>query len=153
MRFLKQEVRSDAINNIAGDCLRTCIACILDCEQPSNVPHIRDLHEFHSNIRHELNAWLAKLGYRMFETQMMFETGSSTPQDVILHIRRMNRTVPKIPMPDYMLCGRSDRGIDHVVVVHDDGHEIWDPHPSDSGLRGPCSDGFYRVIVLAKAKQ
>ena len=153
MKFHKQQVLSNQIHNVAGDCLRTCIACILDCEQPQDVPHIRDFSQFSIGIRYELNEWLANWdvkGLRMFETQMMFETGSNTPNDVITHIRRMNRTVPATPMPEYILYGRSIRGGDHAVVVYDDSGKIWDPHPSDAGLCGPCSDGFYRICVLAR---
>jgi uncharacterized protein YpmB len=47
----------------------------------------------------------------------------------------------------YMITGTSKNGVHHVVIGAK-GKIIWDPAQDDSGIVGPCSDGYYWVEFL-----
>ena len=44
----------------------------------------------------------------------------------------------------YLLSGTSRTGCNHTVVALDD-QIVWDPSLSDSGIIGPCDDGYYWI--------
>lgn len=120
-----------------GDCYRTALACLLDVDRDS-VPnfgeHYDDIRAFYAAA----DAWLRERGLRRVE--VAFQGDLAT---VFASQAAMN------PGVYYLLGGQSDRGWNHSVVGCG-GEIVCDPHPSDTGLVGPCDDGYWWVTYLVR---
>ena len=127
----------DPATGIRGDCYRTAIACLLDVPR-DDVPHVFE-HDTPA-IQRATGAYLRRFGLAMLEMPLK----GADAADVVAFMAGTNPDIPS-----FLLSGTTPRGWDHTVVVHDG--EVWDPHPSRSGLTGPCDDGFWWVGALAKA--
>lgn len=130
----KQLNRHDPENGVLGDCYRTAIACLLDLK-PEDVPHIHE-HLGAMNMQDQqdlMSAWLR--GRDLVEI--------TVPCDGALELQTALEVMARWSMgTHYMLTGQSRTGCNHVVICK--GAEIvWDPSLNDSGIIGPCDDGYY----------
>lgn len=119
-----------------GDCHRTAIACLLDLE-PEQVPHFGEHHfgdgaAFNRAVRQFL------AGRGLVPVDVIY--GCSL-EELLAMMGHMN------PTARYLLGGRSANGVNHTVVGCG-GRIEWDPSMDDSGIVGPCDDGFYWVTWL-----
>ena len=107
------------------DCLRTCVACILDCKDPSEVPHIFHLSSntsFYKGIS-KLDKWLNTKGLSVFQFSIGFPMAQEhvSLNDVWEQIDILNHSTPP-----FIVTGETHAGGVHAIVMHDDG-KIWDP--------------------------
>lgn len=111
---------------VYGDCQRTCIAMLMGLD-PSEVPHFGDANLFPPDASRSAEAgWLCSRGYGYVQVPVFGEWGLD-------YIKTLVGGVPVI------VSGRSPRGDwNHDVVLFDG--QIFDPHPDDLGLAGPCID-------------
>lgn len=141
MRFHKQRFQHDPDNGIYGDCQRTAIACLMDLEL-DEVPHFLDGNPDGIEFTKRLNHFVDSRGQRIFTVPYL-----GNLDEVLASIGNFN------PDAIYMLSGESARGLNHVVICQG-GEIIHDPHPSSSGLIGPCKpDGFYWVEILVPKQE
>jgi hypothetical protein len=112
--FYDQLVMHDPANGKQGDCLRACVATLLQIP-PENIPHFGSDPE-NPNWLYSLNLFLEKRGLWFVEVPnvRMFWHSSASP---VFH----------------MLIGKTVRGTRHSVVAKN-GEMIHDPHPSRAGL-------------------
>lgn len=112
-----QEILVGQIDGVPGDCMRACVATILEITL-DEVPHFA-LFKWWEQA---LDLWVAGHvpGYNVDRYDATTAWGD----------RRGHRgdTVAR-----YMLGGTSPRGVKHVVVA-EAGETVWDPHPSRAGL-------------------
>jgi hypothetical protein len=144
MKYHKQAFRHDPANGVYGDCFRTAVACVLEVPR-DEVPHV-----FHDGCDgptadERMNAWLAARGLMQFV--IAFDGKDLSLEQVLAPI---NCAVGG--MPEYLLYGRSKNGTDHVVVCM--GNRVaWDPAIDDSGIVGPCNDGYWWIVALVATRQ
>lgn len=120
---------------VYGDCHRTCLAMILGCE-PMAIPNWGDESLFGDDWRARKREWFAERGIGV----ICFALDLPTVADTVAQIGVCSSGPVE-------LSGRSPRGDwNHAVVVADG--RIFDPHPSDAGLAGPCGDGFFWVETM-----
>ena len=50
----------------------------------------------------------------------------------------------------YILGGQSKTGVNHTVVCHSD-KIVLDPSLNDSGIIGPCDDGYYWMTFFGSS--
>jgi len=142
MRPQKQLFKHDPDNGTWGDCLRTCLAIMLDMDA-KDVPHFMhgaDMTETEGNPERDkiVEEWLDSKGYAEFSQAY----GNECTLEALLHVMKLLN--PNIP---YMLSGTSRNGTNHVVIGM--GNKIiCDPSLDDSGIIGPCDDGYYWIAVL-----
>jgi hypothetical protein len=136
MIFHKQRHRHRPEEGIFGDCQRTCYAMILD-KQPEDIPnfgvHIGNSEAWGKAIKD----FLASQGLAASHTVF----GGESLDTVLITQKCTN------PGQLYLLAGQSRNGVNHVVVCCDD-KIIADPALDDSGIIGPCDDGYYWVERL-----
>jgi len=137
----KQLYRHKPEEGQIGDCHRTAIACLLDME-PEAVPHF-GLSDFDGSGRitkhtqtAEADAWLAEQGF----AQVHVIYGGEL-ENVLASLGAMN------PKAFYLLGGRSRTGVNHTVIGCG-GRIAWDPSQTDSGIVGPCSDGYFWITFI-----
>lgn len=143
MRLQKQAYQHDPDNGIFGDCYRTCLACMLNMDR-DHVPHYvttMNPDDWASVVQPKYDAWLA-----MFGLQELAIPVHDADLDQILNFQKTRSAQPTVAM----LTGRSASGCNHVVLVSD-GEIVHDPSIVDSGIVGPCSDGFYWLTWLIPA--
>jgi len=135
----KQLFRHDPDNNIYGDCWRTCIACLLNVE-PDTIPHFynKDCQD-PQQAQHEMNRFL-EASYGVKEISIPFDGASLDAVQSNFKERNDNLY--------YMLTGTSANGTNHCVICYN-GEIIHDPALDNSGIVGPCDDGFYWISFLA----
>lgn len=120
-----------------GDCLRTCIACLVDADDVRDVPHFAHgnppADQLWQSVRNwlmdEHNASLWFIPYASDDWQEVTETCNALNPDMF-----------------YMLQGASDGG-DHIVICQGD-RIIHDPAPGGGGLIGPGSNGVFMVVLI-----
>ncbi|MER9662310.1 hypothetical protein [Mesorhizobium sp. M0159] len=130
MRLVKQLFRHDPANGVWGDCARTVIACL--CDVPAEeVPHWHeDLSGAEQSARHD--AWLREREILRISIPVVADALGKALEWGAYYSRGMA----------YILAGRSRNDTNHVVICR--GQEIiWDPAIDDSGVVGPCSDGYF----------
>lgn len=113
-----------------GDCLRACIASIIECE-PTAIPHpgARGEDHWQDEIK-KMDSWLAERGYWTFGIMLRNE-------DLALY--------QDFASGYYILGGRSPRA-PHFVVAK--GREIvHDPHPDGGGLVAD-PDGTWNMMFV-----
>ena len=119
---------------VRGDCYRTAVACLLDVPR-DDVPHVNEDDQVAA--RSVLNGYLARHGLLIMEMPLQ----AGTLNEIRDFMAAAN------PGVEYLLSGTSPRGTDHMVVVPAL-EPVWDPHPTHSGLTGPCADGFWWIGAL-----
>lgn len=130
------QVKHDPENGTYGDCLRACVATMLDLGS-SDVPHF-----YHDGCDAEtgmtrVREWLATRGYAPFYTAY---DGAATREEVLKYMARQN------PGVTYLLYGSTGQG-DHVVVCRND-RFVHNPSWGNSPLIGPLSHGTWVVMVI-----
>ena len=149
MKIQKQLNRHDPKNGIYGDCHRTAIACVLNMDAV-DVPHFMDgLHNEPGDSAHEAaEQWLNERG---IATITMAFDGKTPLSDILSTVANVNTR----SRPVYILGGESCNGVNHSVVCCD-GEIVCDPSIDNSGIIGPCDDGFYWLtffgVLTATAK-
>jgi hypothetical protein len=125
-----------------GDCLRTCVACLLDLPVES-VPHFVDAQvNGGSDWRLEMFAWLEPMGLSVVEIDLS-STGPAAYGEAWLWIDRGGRCI---------ISGISPRSIDEAnptyhAVIGEGGEITHDPHPSRGGLAGSADQWKYMFLV------
>jgi len=132
-------VKDDPENRLYGDCVRACVAAILDMPSET-VPHF-----FHDNCDGEtgnarVRDFLRPLGYAPFLINL---PGSLDCGEILRMMGVMNAETL------FMLFGRTDMN-DHVVVCKG-GKVVNDPSWLAMPLIGPGEHGFWSVMVIAKS--
>lgn len=139
LRRQTQAFLHDPEAGVRGDCYRTAIACLLGVDR-DDVPHVPENDE--KAIRARTKDFLGKRGLAISEMPITSESA----RDVVVFMARV--TPPGVR---FLLSGLSPRDRNHTTVVHEDGGEPWDPHPSRDGLVGLCDDGYWWVGMLVGA--
>lgn len=129
----KQAFKHRPENGIDGDCTRTCVAMLLGVQR-DQVPH-----EHGANSPEDYAAWKERIS-AMFGIR--FVTIALPPQDGWTLADYCEFALGRGQGMPLMLGGYSGNGTNHSVVIDADG-TIRDPAQDDSGIHGPCTDGFY----------
>lgn len=142
----KQLYRHKPEQGLIGDCFRTCIACLLNCKSPEDVPHyyaefwpagkleadIADL------VNRETNKWLhANFNLNFIEFPLKCSDNES-----------MFKWASAYFPPGFSFTvGCSSKNGGHSVICKPHGY-IWDPAIDNSGMVGPMEDGHYWIGLL-----
>lgn len=132
-------VKHDPEAGTYGDCLRACVATILDLDAEA-VPHF-----FHDNCdgaqaQIRVRKYLAKLGYAPMFSNWPGEVSLTELQEFM---------ASQNPGVVCVLFGSTVEG-DHAVVCRDGKtvhNPAWFPHP----IIGPNSAGWWQVMVVARS--
>lgn len=124
-------VKHDPANGKYGDCLRACIATILDLESET-IPNFAE--QPHDTWLSRLRTWL--------ETQGLAPIMFVTDNDPRSTMQEMNPTAP------YILFAGTAEG-DHCVVCIGDKVE-WNPSWYPTPIIGPLSNGLWQILVLGR---
>ena len=127
-------IKHDPENGQYGDCHRACFATILGLE-PENIPHFYGNPDEDGQAK--INSFLRDLG--LGESTTYFQ-GETTVEQILEVTKQHSPGVPLI------LGGWSRTGCNHSVVIIDG--EIYND-PTEAGIIGPLSNGFYAVTALA----
>lgn len=134
----KQRYLHKPEENIYGDCCRTSVACLLDIH-PEEVPHWGHPDVCDSKKWNEFREEWLRLNYctSMVAIPLLLET----KEEALHFMKQLN--------PDiyYLLSGKSKTGVNHVVICLND-KIVHDPSINESGIIGPCNDGFFWVSLL-----
>lgn len=117
-----------------GDCFRTAIAIVLDMDA-AEVPHFMDGAASGEDGAAKAEAFLNARG---MTTINIVCDGSRPLQAVLDSIAGTNLR----QLPVFLVTGTSRNGCAHVVVACN-GDIACDPALDDSGIVGPCDDGYY----------
>lgn len=141
MKPQKQLFRHRPADGVYGDCHRTAIAIALDMDA-RDVPHFMDcaVAETAGDAHDRAEAWLNARG--ICTINLIF-AGDGPLESVLDTIRAVN---PR-SRPVFILGGQSKNGCNHSVVCCD-GAIACDPSQDDSGIIGPCDDGYYWVTFF-----
>jgi hypothetical protein len=130
----KQTFKHDPANGVFGDCVRTCIAAILDKEQ-DEVPHFLWDNPSAEVFNRRIDTFLALNGLARFVVTF---PGNVELPAVLDYMKNMN------PGIYISLAGQSSLGCNHIVVTID-GEIVMDP--SGNGIVGPRDDGIWWIEV------
>lgn len=126
MKFQKQKFLHKPDEGIFGDCIRTCLAILMDLDA-EDVPHFFATGTFDQDA---YDAWLRDNGLHVITVTF---PGETPQENVMFTADRMGGGLP------YMLSGHSRTPSNHVVVAQ--GNEIvCDPSLTDSGIVGPMKN-------------
>lgn len=137
MKPVNCTVKDDPANGSYGDCVRACVASILEMES-EQVPHFfHDEDGERANM--EMQKWLAEHG--MIAAFIGFP-GNLSFEQLAAHMTGtyMNR--------DYMLWCQCGSG-DHALVARNDAI-IHNPAWYKQAVTGPHSSGYWIVVILAR---
>lgn len=124
-----------------GDCLRACVASVLDIEPPTLVPHFFVDGCDADTAMERLNFFLKEHNCRTFFVYFNGET----PLDDVLHTMGVSN-----PGVYYLLFGRSSHA-DHVVIGLDN-QIVHDSAWITADMAGPGSNGHWTVVVFISDK-
>lgn len=130
-------VRHDPDKGEYGDCVRACIASLLDFDA-EEVPHFYHDNDPSTGMK-RIRAFLAPLGLAPFATHF---DGAASLADILSAQAEAN------PDVHYILWGSTEGG-NHVVIAKGDKivhNPSWYPTP----LIGPLSSGNWAIMVLAR---
>jgi len=132
----KQRFRHRPDDGEIGDCHRTAIACLLDIDRDA-VPHFGE-HHFNdmAAFNQGVNTFLRNRGLATVDVAF-----NSSLSDVLKCLGALN------PSTYYILGGMSRSGVNHSVIGCG-GEIVWDPSLDDTGIVGPCDDGYYWITYL-----
>ena len=124
MKYLHQTIKHDPDNGHFGDCYRTCIACLLNCHSPADVPHFADPAFRGGKHEEELAAeWLAR-EHDADYMRLDYEFNDSDNQGWAEFRNWMLNVLPNTP---HILTVRGSRkDADHCVIARA-GEIIHDP--------------------------
>jgi hypothetical protein len=136
MKPQKQKNRHRPEEGIYGDCHRTCIAMLLNMDR-DDVPNFAEVFpDDGKSFRDICEEWTRAHG---------FATVSIPFPNSFEEVGRFMRVVN--PGVYYLLGGESRSGVNHSVVAVNDVIAC-DPSLNDSGIIGPCNDGFTWVTIF-----
>lgn len=136
MKALKQRNRHRPNDGIFGDCHRAAVASILELPL-DGVPHFGEGGPDGDEFSRREREFLALRGL----VPIYIPYPGESLEQVFRCIKSLN--------PDiyYLLGGVSKTGVNHTVVARND-EIVHDPSLNDSGIIGPCVDGFYWVTFF-----
>lgn len=132
-------VKHDPENGTYGDCVRACIASVMELDAEA-VPHF-----FHDDppglvANHRIREWLRSHKLAPFWVHYPAEMKL---EDILAIMAELNTGVPLI------VYGACEGGGDHVVICQD-GKMTHNPSWLGGSLTGPGSHGYWTVLVLAR---
>lgn len=126
-------------NELYGDCHRATVASIFECqltEVPNFGHEMPDGEEFNRRV----DVWLKGRGF--YQISVAYDCDF----DVLMTL------LAKLSSDVYYLLGGTSRtGVNHSVVGCG-GAIVHDPSLVDSGIIGPCDDGFYWATWFVPAR-
>lgn len=134
MRPQKQLNRHRPDDGVYGDCHRTAIAVALDMDA-ADVPHYMDGSRSGDEAHDLYETWLNERG--ICTISIVFH-GDTSLSDILGTVALVNQR----SRPVFILGGQSRSGCNHSVICCD-GEIVCDPSQTDSGIIGPCDDGYY----------
>ena len=138
MRYEHCLVRHDPANGTYGDCLRACVASIMDMDS-QHVPHFADAGADATVAMRWMGEWL-----RTYECAPFIV---AYPGDISLaELLDMHRTIN--PDSVYILFGGTGGG-DHCVVCRG-GQVIHNPAWIGSRIIGPLSNDTWQVLIVGR---
>lgn len=115
----------------------------------ADVPHFMDktpgkgeAPDAHASCR----AWLAERG--IVPINVLFVGEHLSPELIMESVSNVNSKVNGLT---YLLSGTSRTGVNHCVVCQN-GEIVCDPSTKNSGIVGPCDDGYYWVTFFGSVK-
>jgi hypothetical protein len=139
MKPIKQRYRHQPGKGIYGDCHRAAIASILELPL-DDVPHFGDGGPDADEFERRTQAWLRTRGIVGIQVPYSGDLG---------HMFRCIKALN--PGVYYLLGGESRTGVNHTVVCLND-EIVHDPSLNESGIIGPCDDGYYWVTYFGTAR-
>lgn len=132
-------VKHDPAAGTYGDCIRACVASILEMV-PEAVPHFTHDDPGAIVANRRIAEFLATLRLAPFWSHY---DGSATLAEVIAYQAEQN------PTATYMLFGGLEGGGDHVVICKD-GAVDFNPAWYSCNLVGPGAHGLWSVMVICR---
>lgn len=140
MKPVNCQIKHSPENGTYGDCLRACVASILELDS-NDVPHF--LHD-NCNTETMIERMKEFLKPRSLKPFWLFFDGESVEmQDVLNHMAKINSGIY------YMLYGATESG-DHVVIAHND-KIVHNPSWINAPFVKCNSNGFWSVMVFVYA--
>lgn len=125
-----QQIMHDPDNGVYGDCMRACIASLLEVSL-EQVPHFyRDGDEY----------------FDFYLNQFLAENGLSAVSFNYFDITHAPKAVNGVTNIYYIVSGQTSRGTYHAVIGCN-GEIVHDPHPSKTGLIGDESTWHIQFII------
>ena len=131
----KQSNRHDPESGVYGDCHRTAYAMVLGVH-PHIVPHVMDGGASAEDANRAMSGWLAGLGL----TEITFPATAPSIEILLSCWKEWSGGMP------FVLGGQSKNKCNHSVAVQNG--KVFDPALDDSGIIGPCDDGFYWITFI-----
>jgi hypothetical protein len=141
MRPTKQKFKHDPANGVWGDCERAAWATLLNLDLDS-VPHFFEGGCSSEEAIKRTRAFEKTI--KLYHISIPFH-GCLGLKAILAGIARNN------PEAEYLLCGQSRNKVDHTVVCRG-GEIIHDPALDNSGIEGPCADGFYWIKAFTQCQ-
>ncbi len=132
-------VRHDPANNSYGDCLRACVATILDM-MPELIPHFAADGVTGDEAMQIMRYWMKPKGLAPF---IIGYPGEIERADLLEMMRTVN------PASSYILFGGTAGGGDHCVVCQG-GEIVHNPAWYGGEIVGPLSTGDWQVLVIGR---
>lgn len=146
MKYHKNLIKSDPDNGLYGDCLRACVASVLDIDYPASVPHFTNGPGTDTNRERAaimLDNYLASQGLGAFWTHL---PGTASFHEVMQHMLFTN------PGVTYLLfCASGSPENDHCIICEDD-QIIHDPAWITKHDKYPGTNGYWSVCVFITLK-
>lgn len=136
MKPQKQLIEHDPANDKWGDCLRTCVAMLLDVDA-TDVPHFAYGNPDPETMWQAVDDYVALFG---LATLMIAYPSSLSVYELLENFADLNSDMY------YMLGGVNRSGSPHIVVCYNN-EIVGDPAWTNAGLVGP-SDGAWFVITF-----
>jgi len=129
----KQLFGHDPTQGVYGDCARACVACLLDLPI-EDVPHFaaKLINDPDGNFNEEIEVYLLLQGIAPISIAWKVED----LQTLLDSVSHNNKNIY------YTLTGTSRTKVNHEVICLNN-KIVFDPSLTDSGIVGPCADGFY----------
>lgn len=138
MKYVHCTERHDPDAGTYGDCMRACIASIMDRDS-EEVPHFADGGVSADEAMSHMRDWLHHTGHAPFI--------AGYPGDIFLSdLLTMHAALN--PDSLYVLFGGTGSG-DHCVVCRG-GEIIWNPAWTGGRIGQPLSNGTWQVLVVGR---
>lgn len=142
MKPVKQLFLHRPEQGIYGDCERAAWATILDLDI-LDVPHFFEGGCSANEAVKRQRAFEATLGLYHITLPFCVDAGV----EGVLAAMGYNN-----PNAEYLLVGQSRNGTNHTVVCRGD-KIVHDPALDNSGIVGPCDDGWFWITIFLKASK
>lgn len=137
MKFHTARIKHDPPNSY-GDCFRTSLACLLDCDKPEDVPHFFDDNPQIDKVWNDVCAWLNE---RKLASFFIHYPGECSIDEIGTSMKHSN------PGLAYIVFGSTAANTDHCAIYRDDA-QIHNVAWFGGSLVGPASNGFWTVYVV-----